>query len=119
MNLSENDSTNFYTLNEQSFNTKYFTENDISLKSNSDKDFSILSVNIRSIQKNFETFKEFYKNLNFLFDIICLTETWEDPKTPLAKNSLYDLPCYEIVSQPRIEKKRRWHRNLYPQISYI
>ena len=36
---------------------------------------SILHLNIRSINKNFEAFKQFYLSLNFNFSIVCFSET--------------------------------------------
>ena len=40
------------------------------------KDFSILHLNIRSLQKHFDDFKGFSSHLNFTFKVICLSETW-------------------------------------------
>ena len=37
--------------------------------------FSILHLNIRSIKKNFESFKTFLSSLDFTFSIICFSET--------------------------------------------
>ena len=37
---------------------------------------SALHLNIRSMQKNFESLKEFLKNLNVSFSAICLSKTW-------------------------------------------
>ena len=39
-------------------------------------DFSVLHVNIRSINKNIETFILFYSTLNCTFCVICFSETW-------------------------------------------
>ena len=77
MKLSESDSEMFSSYNEKSFDTKYFQQSEFIHQTNSVSDFSMLNINIRSMQKIFETFKTFYKSLNFLFDIICFTETWE------------------------------------------
>ena len=38
--------------------------------------FSVLHLNIRSMKKNFENFKEFLKNLSVSFSAVCLFETW-------------------------------------------
>ena len=38
--------------------------------------FSVLHLNIRSMKKNFENFKEFLKNLSVSFSASCLSETW-------------------------------------------
>ena len=54
-------------------------------------------------QKN-ET-KTFYTSLNFLFDVICVSETWEDSNLPIEKNSLFNLPCYDSISQPQLQKR--------------
>ena len=43
------------------------------------KDFSKNSfyvLNIRSINRNFEAFTEFYSKLNHTFSVICFSETW-------------------------------------------
>ena len=40
--------------------------------------FSVLYLNIRSMNKNFEPFKEFYSKINFKFSIVCFSETWVD-----------------------------------------
>ena len=59
-------------------NTKYFCpENVLDLLKNTDKKaFSVLHLNIRSLQKHFDNFKSFVSELNFSFKIICLSETW-------------------------------------------
>ena len=38
--------------------------------------FSVLHLNIRSINKDFEAFTEFYSKLNYVFSVICFSETW-------------------------------------------
>ena len=38
--------------------------------------FSFLHLNIRSMNKNFENFKEFLKNLRVSFSATCLSETY-------------------------------------------
>jgi len=57
---------------------------------------------MRSMSKNFESFKNFYFSLNYSFDVICISETWEEVSKPLLENSLYKLPCYTMISQPRV-----------------
>ena len=39
-------------------------------------DFSALYVNIRTINKSFAKFKNFYSKLNCTFSVICFSETW-------------------------------------------
>ena len=38
--------------------------------------FSILSLNIRSLNKNIDNFKSMLSKINHQFKIICLTESW-------------------------------------------
>ena len=46
----------------------------INFKDFSKNSFSVLHLNIRSI--NFEAFTEFYWKLNHIFSVICFSETW-------------------------------------------
>ena len=76
-------------------NTKTFVDNNISSNS-----FSVLHVNIRSMQKNFEKFKEFFKTLQFNFNAICLSETWCN-SLDSTKNSNYRLHRYKSFHHTR------------------
>ena len=62
-----------------------------------DENVSVLHLNIRSINKNFESFKIFLSNLNFSFSIICFSETWLNNSN--VDNSNYELPNYVSVHQ--------------------
>ena len=62
------------------------------------KGFSILHLNIRSINKNFENFKHFLIGLRIEFDVICLTETWWEEKHLVNK---YQLQNYTVFHQIR------------------
>ena len=61
-----------------SFETYYCSPNDFQnnfqcfLKDS----FSVLHLDITSMNKNFESFKEFYSEINFKFSIVCFSETW-------------------------------------------
>ena len=62
---------NISSLDTQYFNiddAKTFVNNNISSDS-----FSVLNINIRSMQKNFKKFQEFFKTLKFNFSAVCLT----------------------------------------------
>ena len=48
--------------------------------------FSVLHLNIRSINKNFEASTEFYSKLNHIFSVICFSETWVNEEN-INKNS--------------------------------
>ena len=76
------------------------------------QDFSILNLNIRSISKNFDDFKNLIKQLNFNFKIICITETWckkDEAKSEESQSkksfSKYSLPGYKVLHQARPHKK--------------
>ena len=45
-------------------------------QNNTNKDFFILRLNIRSLKKYFDDFKRFISQLNFTFKVIRLSETW-------------------------------------------
>ena len=49
--------------------------------------FSVLHLNIRSMKKNFENFKEFLKNLNVSFSVICLSKTWCESQDELQNSN--------------------------------
>ena len=61
----------------------------------------MLHPNIRSINKKFESLKQFYLSLNFDFAIVCFSETW-DNDTNINKNSLFQLPNYNTELQIQI-----------------
>jgi hypothetical protein len=75
-----------------------------SLNNNNKLSFSLLHVNIRSLQKNFENFKEMLTNIQNSFKIICLTETWCREEN-ILKDSNYQLPNYSVIYQMRSENK--------------
>ena len=91
----------FSNTNIQNLDTPYilpeefqnFLDDDIS------ESLSILHLNIRSIKKNFETFKNFLSTLNYNFSIICFSETWLDETN--TENSNYELPGYYSIHQIR------------------
>ena len=86
--------------------TKYFTVSETkTFASNIDSEsFTVLYLNIKSMNKNFETFQEFFKDLKFNFSAICLTEIWCESKDAI-KNSNYKLNGYRSFHQIRNERK--------------
>ena len=62
--------------------------------------FSALHLNITSMNKNFESFKEFCSKINFKFSIVCFSETWVDD-IPFSKNSNFQLSDYQVLHQTR------------------
>ena len=61
---------------------------------------SVLNLNIRGLNKNFESFAELYKSLSFKFSIICFSETWSNDEN-LNKNSLFQLEDYSLLHENR------------------
>ena len=77
---------NISSLDTQYFNiddTKTFVNNSISSDS-----FSVLHINIRSMQKNYEKFQGFFKTLKFNFSAVCLSQTWCDSSESTKKIEL-------------------------------
>ncbi|XP_057314221.1 uncharacterized protein LOC130655476 [Hydractinia symbiolongicarpus] len=103
----ENDpDLNFYncTLSKNT-NTKYYSPNSDNIFAHAKNySFSILHLNIRSMQKNFESFKQFLHTLNFRFKIICLTETWCRDEA-IKNNSNFQLCNYSVIHQIRNSNK--------------
>ena len=62
-------------------------------------DFSLLSINIQSIQSKFDSlisYLTYLQSHDFEFDVICLQETWSSEN---HDTSLYQIPGYELISQ--------------------
>ena len=59
----------------------------------------MLHLNVRSLNKNFESPKELLTTSKFKFKVICLTETWctDDPRN----ETLFNLENYTSINQVR------------------
>ena len=68
--------------------------------------FSVLHLNIRSMNKNFESFKEFYLTINFKFSIFCFSETWVG-KIFFSNNSNFQLSGCEVLHQRKKTRNGR------------
>ena len=104
---------NFFLDNIPSLNIEYFSPSDVKIvfsKFESSDTFSVLHLNITSLRKNFEDFKELYKMLNLKFSIIYFSETWADDDK-LENDSLIQLPGYNVLHQ--IRKNCRGWRDKY------
>ena len=67
------------------------------------KDFSknsssVLRLNVRNINKNFESFTEFYLKLNNVFSVMCFSVTWISEEN-INKNSTFQLKIYNVIHQ--------------------
>ena len=56
------------------------------------------------MNKNFESFKEFYSTINLKFSIVCFSETWVD-NISFSKNSNFQLPGYQVIHETRKNRK--------------
>ena len=65
-----------------------------------DFSFSIFHINIRSLQKFFESLKQFRYKIKINFQIICLSETWCQDKN-VGNDSYFQIPNYNVVHQIR------------------
>ena len=60
--------------------------------------FSVLHVNIRNINKNFDTFKNFYSKLNCTFSVICFSESWATDNS-ICNDSNFQIENYTALHQ--------------------
>ena len=61
--------------------------------------FSMLHLNIRSLQKNFDSLFNLLMTLKFEFKVICITETWCSDNS--MNHNLFKLPQYKSIHQVR------------------
>ena len=73
--------------------------------------FSMLHLNIRSLNKNIDDFREFLASCKESFSVFVLTEPWCGETA--NNNSLLILENYNSVHQTRRKQKRRWNLHLY------
>ena len=99
---------NFYS-DISPLDTKYFNPNEIreGFECLCKNGFSVLHVNIRSINKNFETLKNFCSKLNYKFSITCFLKT-----------SNFQTENYTIFHQVRESGRGGWlniyvHKEIY------
>ena len=100
-----NPDINFFNGKFQSFDKPYLMPEDFyNFHSNSLNQFSILHLNIRSIKKKIKNFKLLLNSINFIFSVICLSETWWDDLATIQK-SLFELLNYKSNHQARGDRK--------------
>ena len=64
--------------------------------------FSVLNLNTRRINKNFEYFSDFYATLNHIFSVIWFSVPSEEN---ISKNSAFQLKNYNVIHQVRNSRK--------------
>ena len=99
---SQDPNVNFFHDNVSPLDTDYISPDNFngSFKDFTENSFSVLHLNIRGLNKHFESFAELYKSLNFKFSIICFSGTWSNDEN-LSKNSLFQLEGYSLLDENR------------------
>ena len=89
----------------QQIDSPYFSlENVIGISEQlNEENFSIPTLNIRSLNANIDNFREILESLNGNFSVIVLTESWRDEIA--NENSLLSLDNFYSVHQTRNNKK--------------
>ena len=93
---------NFFNEKSEAVNSPYYNVDKFNSSSRSllKNSFSVLHINIRSMNKNFEKLREYLSHVKGHFSIIALTETrCSDNKAD--ENSLWQLPNYRTIHQIR------------------
>ena len=93
---------NFFNDHSEAVSSLYYTIDEFSCASNSllKNSFSILQINIRSMNKNFEKLQEYLNVVKGKFSIIAFTETWcNDDRAD--KNYVWQISNYTPIHQIR------------------
>ena len=93
---------NFFNDHSKTVSSPYYIIDEFSCASNSllKNSFSILQINIRSMNKNFEKLQEYLNVPKGKFSIIALTEMWcNDDRAD--KNSAWQISNYTTIHQIR------------------
>ena len=92
----------FNTNNTSSDNNYYSTEDFNSRFRDMEHKFSLLHVNARSLNKNFESLESLLLTLNnFKFSIIGVTETWLHNTSP----NIFNLQNYNLIRREREDQR--------------
>ena len=88
-------------LNNDIQDSQYFTpeESPRNLNHFDKSSFSMLHLNIRTLQKNFDSLFSLLMTLKFEFKVICITETWCSDNS--MNHNLFKLPQYKSIHQVR------------------
>ena len=57
--------------------------------------FSMLHLNVRSLQKNFENLFNLFMTLKFEFKVICITQTWYSDNS--MNHDIFEVPQYKSI----------------------
>ena len=108
LNNDNDPDTNFFDSNDFENISKYLNPNEAyeELKTANSDDFSIIHLNIRSMNKHFDDFKLFLQSLKFQFKVICLSETWAE--NCIMNYSRFQISDYTMIHQERNSNKQGW-----------
>ena len=93
---------NFFNQKSEAVNLSYYNVDKFNSSSQNllKNSFSVLHINIRSMNKNVEKVREYLSHVKGNFSIMALTGSWcSDDKAD--KNSLWQLPNYTAIHQIR------------------
>ena len=111
LNNDNDPDTNFFDSNDFENISKYLNPNEAyeELKTANSDDFSIIHLNIRSMNKNFDDFKLFLQSLKFQFKVICLSETWaENCIMNYSRFQISDYTMEFIKKETQINKEEEY-----------
>ena len=97
------DLKNFNDLNSNNFDSSYVLEDNVKrclCHIKKYENLSLIHVNIKSMNSNFETLYDLLLNCSYFFNIICVTETWSTNKD-LKDNSNFHFPNLDFMHQER------------------
>ena len=97
------DLNNFNDLNSNNFDSSYVLEDNVKrclCHIKKYENLSLIHVNIKSMNSNFETLYDLLLNCSYFFNIICVTETWSTNKD-LKDNSNFHFPNLDFMHQER------------------
>ena len=110
-NLSDDIDPDLNYFNDESFKnfeTNYYFPEEIKntlYETTTHENLSLLHLNIRSLNSNFEEFKNILQESNYYFNIICLSETWSTDNY-FKDNSNFHLPNYDAIHLERKTNKK-------------
>ena len=110
-----NPDINFFNQKSEAVNFSYYNADKFNFPSQNllKNSFSVLHINIRSMNKNVEKVREYLSHVKGNFSIIGLTGTWcSDDKAD--KNSLWQLPNYTAIHQIRNSDQKGWYSFICP-----
>ena len=75
---------------------------------------SLIHVNIRSMNSNFQKLHDLLLNCSNFFKLISVTEAWSADKD-FKNNSNVLLPNFYFIHQDQKTSKKRWHSNIFKE----